>query len=62
MTTLHDEFAFSAAPEPHRLRTKQLLQRHPEIRNLIGPNPVTFWWTVGIVALQIAVEIGRAHV
>jgi sphingolipid delta-4 desaturase len=55
MTTLHDEFAFSAAPEPHRLRTKQLLQRHPQIRELIGPNPVTFWWTVGIVALQIAV-------
>jgi len=55
MTTLQDEFAFSAAPEPHRLRTKQLLQRHPEIRQLIGPNPVTFWWTVGIVALQIAV-------
>jgi sphingolipid delta-4 desaturase len=54
MTTLRDEFAFSAAPEPHRLRTKQLLQRHPEIRELIGPNPVTFWWTVGIVALQIA--------
>jgi sphingolipid 4-desaturase/C4-monooxygenase len=55
MTTLHDEFAYSTAPEPHRLRTKQLLQRHPEIRELIGPNPVTFWWTVGIVALQIAV-------
>jgi sphingolipid 4-desaturase/C4-monooxygenase len=49
-----DEFAFSAAPEPHRLRTKQLLQRHPELRELIGPNPVTFWWTAGIVALQIA--------
>ena len=53
--TSHDEFAFSAAPEPHRGRTKQLLSRHPEIRNLIGSNPVTFWWTVGIVALQIAV-------
>ena len=55
MTTLRDEFAFSAAPEPHRLRTKQLLQRHPQIRHLIGHNPMTFWWTVGIVALQIAV-------
>jgi sphingolipid 4-desaturase/C4-monooxygenase len=55
MTTPRDEFAFSAAPEPHRLRTKQLLGRHPEIRDLIGPNPVTFWWTAGIVALQILV-------
>jgi sphingolipid 4-desaturase/C4-monooxygenase len=55
MTTLRDEFAFSKAPEPHRLRTKQLLQRHPQIRELIGHNPLTFWWTVAIVALQIAV-------
>jgi len=55
MTTLRDEFAYSAAPEPHRARTKQLLQRHPQIRQLIGHNPTTFWWTVGIVALQIAV-------
>jgi sphingolipid delta-4 desaturase len=54
MTTSHDEFTFSAVPEPHRDRTKQLLRRHPEIRELIGPNPITFWWTVGIVALQIA--------
>ena len=54
MTTSHDGFTFSAAPEPHRDRTKQLLRRHPEIRELIGPNPVTFWWTVFIVAVQIA--------
>jgi sphingolipid 4-desaturase/C4-monooxygenase len=53
MKTHNNEFAFSAAPEPHRLRTKQLLQRHPQIRELIGPNPVTFWWTLGIVAVQI---------
>ncbi|HWC72878.1 MAG TPA: fatty acid desaturase [Gemmatimonadales bacterium] len=51
----NEEFAFSRAPEPHRLRTKQLLQRHPEIRDLIGPNPTTFWWCLGIVGLQIAV-------
>ena len=55
MSTPTEEFAFSAAPEPHRDRTKQLLRRHPEIRELIGPNPVTFWWTVAIVALQIVV-------
>jgi sphingolipid delta-4 desaturase len=52
--TPNDEFAFSTAPEPHRLRTKQLLSHHPEIRELIGPNPITFWWAVGIVAVQIA--------
>jgi sphingolipid delta-4 desaturase len=55
MTHPNGEFTFSAVPEPHRDRTKQLLRRHPEIRELIGPNPVTFLWTVGIVALQIVV-------
>ena len=45
--TSNDEFAFSVEPEPHRARTKQLLNQHPEIRNLIGSNPATFWWTVG---------------
>ena len=45
----------SARPEPHRDRTKQILRRHPEIRALIGPSPLTFWWILGLVALQFAV-------
>jgi sphingolipid delta-4 desaturase len=48
------DFAYSTAPEPHRARTKEILQQHPEIRELIGPNPSSFLWTVGIVALQFA--------
>ena len=55
MKTPCTEFAFSTAPEPHRFRTRELLRDHPEIRELIGPNPATFWWTAGIVALQIVV-------
>ena len=55
MKTLPDDFAFSTDPEPHRARTKQLLQRHPEIRELIGTNAATFWWTALIVAVQILV-------
>ncbi len=52
--TIHD-FAYSTTPEPHRARTREILARHPEIRELIGPNPVTFWWTTGIVAFQFLV-------
>ena len=48
------DFQYSTAPEPHRARTKEILQRHPEIRELIGHNPATFFWTVGIVAVQFA--------
>jgi len=48
------DFLYSTAPEPHRARTKEILQRHPEIRQLIGHNPSSFLWTVGIVAVQFA--------
>jgi sphingolipid 4-desaturase/C4-monooxygenase len=49
------DFAHSAAPEPHRARTKDLLRRHPEIRALIGPSQRTFWYAKGIVLLQFGV-------
>jgi len=55
MTATPDHFVRSTRPEPHRARTKTLLREHPEIRQLIGTNPVTLVWTIGIVALQIAV-------
>lgn len=48
------DFVYSTAPEPHRARTKELLRKHPEIRELIGPNLGTFAWTVAVVGIQIA--------
>jgi sphingolipid 4-desaturase/C4-monooxygenase len=47
------EFYSSALPEPHRARTKQILERHPEVRGLIGKNPHTFWIIVGLVGMQL---------
>ena len=57
MTASTVDFVYSTAPEPHRARTKEILQRHPEIRELIGHNPATFFWTVGIVAFQFALAL-----
>ncbi|MBE0592859.1 MAG: fatty acid desaturase [Gemmatimonadales bacterium] len=50
-------FKYSAQPEPHRARTKAILKRHPEVRDLIGKNPMTFWYALGIVAGQTALAI-----
>jgi len=47
-------FAHSAAQEPHKNRTKEILKKHPEIRRYVGKNPLTFWFIAGVVALQIA--------
>lgn len=48
-------FSFSDTPEPHKERTKQILKSHPEVREFISRNPKSFFYIVGIVALQLAV-------
>jgi sphingolipid 4-desaturase/C4-monooxygenase len=61
MTVASSNFAHTPAPEPHRNRTKEILRRHPEIRELIGPNPTTFWWASGIVLLQLTIAASLAN-
>ena len=51
--TQRDSFVFSEASEPHRIRTKEILKKHPDIRKLIGKNPNTIYAIIGLVALQI---------
>lgn len=51
------DFQFSEISEPHRNRTKEILKKHPEVRQLIGNNPYTALFIVGIVALQTALAI-----
>src|SRR5580704_8737641 len=52
MPVKHD-FVYSTECEPHRIRTKQILKQHPEIRGLIGKNPKTILAIFGIVAFQV---------
>lgn len=42
-------------PEPHRSRTKEILERHPEVRNAIGINPRSFWILLAAVGLQVVI-------
>lgn len=46
------DFSWSDQCEPHKLRTKELIKKHPEIRKLIGRNPYTFLIILFCVALQ----------
>ena len=54
MSVVRKDFSYSKVAEPHRERTKEILRRHPEVRGLIGKNPMTFWYTVAIVGVQMA--------
>ena len=47
------DFIYSDTSEPHRIRTKQILKQNPQIRNLIGKNPKTIFFIIGLVAFQI---------
>ncbi len=51
------EFSRSLLPEPHRARTKRILECHPEVRLQIGKNPATVWIVFGTVALQIGLAV-----
>lgn len=52
MSSKRNDFAWSDDCEPHKLRTKEIIVDHPEIRTLIGRNPYTFLIILFCVALQ----------
>lgn len=46
-------FVQTGASEPHRIRTKQILQAHPTVRRLIGKNPYSFVIILLLVGFQL---------
>lgn len=48
-----DEFRWSDEVEPHKLRTREIMISHPEVRHLIGRNPYTFLVILLCVGIQI---------
>lgn len=57
MYTMSPSFNISDTAEPHIQRTREILKKYPEIKNLIGRNPMTFVWIVAIVSMQIAIAV-----
>lgn len=54
MSTLSD-FTWVEGSEPHRQRTKAIITKHPEVKKLIGKNPMTFFCILVCVAMQILI-------
>jgi predicted RNA-binding protein YlqC (UPF0109 family) len=46
------DFIHVERSEPHRVRTKEILKEVPDMRKLIGKNPLTFWAIIGLVAFN----------
>ena len=55
MSHYKDDFQYSNLPEPHKVRTKEILSQHPEVRKLITRNPASFLLILFIVALQLTI-------
>jgi sphingolipid delta-4 desaturase len=50
------DFVHSGKQEPHRLRTRQILQQHPDVRKLIGKNAYTIFAILGLVSFQVVLS------
>jgi sphingolipid delta-4 desaturase len=51
-TATSSDFIHVTYAEPHIGRTRQILKTHPELKKLFGNEPTSFFWILGIVALQ----------
>ena len=43
------DFTRVEGSEPHRMRTREILKAHPEVKKLISKNPMTAVWILACV-------------
>ncbi|CAD6584416.1 MAG: hypothetical protein ASARMPRED_001756 [Alectoria sarmentosa] len=48
-----DQFFWSYTEEPHRTRRQAIIKAHPEVIKLCGPEPLTKYFVLAVVALQV---------
>jgi sphingolipid 4-desaturase/C4-monooxygenase len=50
--SMHD-FEWVYTDEPHATRRKQILERYPKVRELMGHDPMLKWTVLGLVSFQV---------
>ncbi|MHA8105843.1 fatty acid desaturase [Aquirufa sp. 5-AUSEE-100C1] len=53
--SISSDFTWVEGSEPHRQRTREIIKKHPEVKKLIGKNPMTFLWILVCVGMQIGI-------
>jgi len=49
------DYNYSGLEEPHIQRCKEMIKKYPQIKDLMGRNPNTIWYIIGIVAAQLTI-------
>ncbi|HVO73912.1 MAG TPA: fatty acid desaturase [Ignavibacteriaceae bacterium] len=57
MKNKQSDFIYSDQSEPHKARTKEILIKHPEVRKLIGRNPLSLFIILFALALQLSIAL-----
>ncbi|KAL4921212.1 peptidase M24, structural domain-containing protein [Aspergillus aurantiobrunneus] len=52
-SSVEDHFFWTYTEEPHRSRRQAIINAHPEVTKLCGPEPLTKYVVLGVVSLQI---------
>jgi len=52
----NNSFHFSEQSEPHRIRTLQILKQYPDVKKLMGKNPLTIFAIFGLVGGMIGIS------
>ena len=46
------DFYYSDQPNIHLKRKKEIVEKYPEVKELMGPNPYSFFYIVGLGIIQ----------
>lgn len=57
MASYQQDFTYVNGTEPHRIRTREIIAAHPEVKNLIGKNP----WTAVIIVACLVFQVAAAY-
>lgn len=57
-----NDFLWLLTEEPHRTRRMAILKAHPEVRTLMGHEPLTKYLSAAVVLLQIGLAMTLAHI
>lgn len=58
---MRESYHFHDRPNPHTVRAREIIKKYPQVRELMGPYPLSGLYISLVVALQFALAIGLSE-